>query len=83
MFPLELSLSDRVGHVVKRIPSSACGSKRHVYMMCKGRVIRRSDDLKNSQSGTQAIWTTMTGGTANQMRRVEETDNSRRGKLIQ
>ena len=121
-FPLEVSLSDKVGDVVKRIPSSACDSKRDVYMTCEGRVIRRSDDLKGcgisdggtlqvtprlrggrhkgqeessreearsqnrhedrklsfSRGGTQAIWTRTTRGTANQVMRVEETDNSRR-----
>ena len=30
VFPLEVSLSDKVGDVVKRIPSSACDSKRDV-----------------------------------------------------
>ena len=47
VLPLEVSMSDKVGDVVTRIPSSACGSKRDVYMTCEGRVMRRSDDLKN------------------------------------
>ena len=32
VFPLGVSLSDKVGDVVKQIPSSACDSKRDVYM---------------------------------------------------
>ena len=51
VFPLEVSLSDKVGDVVKRIPSSACDSKCDVCMTCEGRVIRRSDDLKNCGIG--------------------------------
>ena len=64
-FPLEVSLSDKVGDVVKRIPSSACDSKRDVYMTCEGRVIRRSDDLKGcgiSDGGTLQITPRIRGG---------------------
>ena len=32
----------KVGDVVKRIPSSACG----MYVTCEGRVIRRDDEMK-------------------------------------
>ena len=49
VFPQELSLSDKVGDVLKRIPSRAHDCKRDVYMTCEGRVIRRSDDLENCE----------------------------------
>ena len=65
VFPLEVSLSDEVGDVVKRIPSSTCDSKRGVYMTCEGRVIRRSDDLKNCGIGdgsTVQVMGKMRGG---------------------
>ena len=50
-FPLAVSLSDNVADVVIRIPSSAQDNKRDVHMRCGGRVIRRSDDLKNCGIG--------------------------------
>ena len=55
VFPLEVSLSDKLGDVVKRIPSSACGSKRHVHIAREGRVIRRSDDLNCGISDGSAV----------------------------
>ena len=54
-FLLEVSLSDKVGDVVKRIPSSARDSKGDVYMTCEGKVIQRGDELKGcgiSDGGT-------------------------------
>ena len=65
VFPLEVSLSDKVGDVAKRIPSSACDSKRDVCMTCEGRVIRRSNDLKNcgiSDGSTVQVMSRMRGG---------------------
>ena len=58
MFPLEVSLSDKIGDVVKRIPSSPCDSKRDENMTCEGRVIRRSDDLKNCGIGGSTVQVT-------------------------
>ena len=64
-FPLKVSLSDEVGDVVKRIPSSACDSERDVCMTCEGRVIRRGDELKGcgiSDGGTLQVMSRMRGG---------------------
>ena len=48
---MELPLRDNVGDVAKRIPNSACCSKRDVYVTCeereRERVIRRSDELRS------------------------------------
>ena len=33
-FPLGMSLSDKVSDIVRRIPNSACCSKRDVYVTC-------------------------------------------------
>ena len=63
-FPLEVSLSDKVGDVVKRILSSACDSKHDVYMTCEGRAIRRGDELKGcgiSDGGTLQVTSRMRG----------------------
>ena len=46
-FPLDVSLRDTVRDVVRCIPSSACCSKRDVYVRYEGRVIRRSDELRS------------------------------------
>ena len=44
---MDVSLSDKVDDVVRRIPSSVCCSRHDVYVTCEGRVLRRSDELKN------------------------------------
>ena len=46
-FAIKVSPNDKVSDVVRRIPSSACSSRHDVYVTCEGRVLRRSDELKN------------------------------------
>ena len=52
-FPLDVSLSDKFGDIVERIPNSAC-SKRDVYVICERRVIR-SDDLWSTRVSDGSI----------------------------
>ena len=64
-FSLDASLSDKVGDIAKRIPNSACCSKRDVYVTYEGRVIRRSDELRSSgvsDGSTLQVLSRMRGG---------------------
>ena len=73
-----VSLSDKAGDVVKRIPSSVCDSKRCVYMTCEGRVIRRGDELKVrgiSDGSTMQVTNRMRGG-----RRQKDKNNTAEAK---
>ena len=61
VFPLNVSLGHNFGDVVIR----AYENKRDVSMTCEGRVIRRSDDLKNcgiSDGSTVQVMSRMRGG---------------------
>ena len=74
--PLEVSLSDKVGDIVKRIPSSVCCSKRDVYVPCEGRVIRRGDELKCCgvrDGSTVQVTSRMLGGRRRKEQAGEET----------
>ena len=43
---METALSDKVGDVVKKIPTSACCNKSDVYAMCEGKVLRRGEESR-------------------------------------
>ena len=62
---LVVSPNDKVGDVVRRIPSSACCNKRDVYVTCEGRVSRRRDELKNFEirdGSTMHVTSRLRGG---------------------
>ena len=64
-FPLEVPLRDNVRAIAKRIPNSACRSKRDVYATCEGRVVRRSDGKKScgvSDGSTLEVMSRLLGG---------------------
>ena len=52
-FLLEVSPNDKVGDVVRQIPSCAGCSRRDVYVTCEGRVLRRSDGLKKEEQSRE------------------------------
>ena len=63
--PLDVSPTDKVGNVVRQMPSSECCSKHDVYVTHEGRVLRRSDELKNFEIGdgsTMQVTSRMRGG---------------------
>ena len=73
-FPLDVSLSDEVSDVLRRIPNSACCSTHDVHVSCEGRVIRRSAELKScGTSGVQQVTSSMRSGGEQKRRQPTDT----------
>ena len=64
-FPREVSPSDKVSDVAKRIPNSARGNNRDTSVTSGGRVLRRSEELRScgvSDGSTIHVTNRMLGG---------------------
>ena len=62
---LDVSMTDTVGDMVRKIPNLVCSSKQEVYMTCEGRVLRWNDELRCSgvrDGCTVLIMSKMHGG---------------------
>ena len=47
-FLLDVSMTDKLSDIVRRIPNSAGSSRQDVYMTCEGRVLRWNDEMRSS-----------------------------------
>ena len=45
---MDVSMTDKVSDIARRIPNNACCIRQDMYVMCKGRVLRWSDELRSS-----------------------------------
>ena len=63
--PMDVSLSDKVGDIARRIPNSAGCSQRDVYVTSEGRLLKGSEDLRScgiSDGSTVQVTSRMRGG---------------------
>ena len=64
-FLLDVSMTDKVSDIVRRIPNNTCYFRQEMYVMCEGRVLRWSDELRSSGVGdgcTLYVLNMMRGG---------------------
>ena len=47
-FLLDVSMTDKVSDIVRRIPNSAGSCRQDVHMTCEGRVLRCNDEMRSS-----------------------------------
>ena len=47
-FLLDVSMTDKLSDIVRRIPNNACSSRQDENMTCEGRVLRWNDEMRSS-----------------------------------
>ena len=81
-FLMDVSLTDKVSDTVRRIPNSDCKSRLDMYVTCKGRVLRWSDELRSfgvSDGCTLHVLNRMCGG-GNHVNKSKAEINRRESK---